>query len=259
MPDDKVLLRDSLVLGQHGLRYRERDAGGRGCVESDVQVAPLPLPTRALTLAAERRARRLARHEQVWALYRQGWPGKEQDWGFSLREVARRADVSHNAPNKHFADERDLLAAVAATGFDALRACLLAAVAERQSADAALLAIGMAYVRFGLENPAHYRLMFGPTLTAAEGGLPVPTAEAAASAKAVLQETVLRGAQQGCFAASPDNHAELDLAALAAWSLVHGLAMLAIDGLAKAGAPCSLPDPVIEGAIRALIDGLRQR
>ena len=42
-----------------------------------VQVAPLPPPTRTQALAAERRARRLARHEQVWALYRQGWPGEE--------------------------------------------------------------------------------------------------------------------------------------------------------------------------------------
>ena len=184
---------------------------------------------------------------------------EEQDWGFSLREVARRAGVSHNAPYKHFADKRDLLAAVAAAGFEALRARLLAAVAQTRSADAALLAIGMAYMRFGLENPAHYRLMFGPTLTAAEGGLPAVTAQAAAGAKMVLQEAVLRGAQEGCFAASPDNQAELDLAALTAWSLVHGLTMLAIDGLAKTGAPSSLPDPVIAGSVRALLDGLRQR
>ena len=43
-----------------------------------------------------------------------------QDWAFSLREVARRAGVSHNAPYKHFPEKRDLLAAVAARGFDAL-------------------------------------------------------------------------------------------------------------------------------------------
>lgn len=183
---------------------------------------------------------------------------EEQDWGFSLREVARRAGVSHNAPYKHFADKRDLLAAVAAVGFEALRVRLAAAVAREHSADAALVAIGTTYVRFGIDNPAHYRLMFGPTLTAAEGGLPAAAAEAAAGAKAVLQGMVLQGAQTGCFAVSPDSRAELDLAALAAWSLVHGLTMLAIDGLAGDGASSSLPGAVAERVSRALIDGLRR-
>ena len=184
---------------------------------------------------------------------------EEQDWGFSLREVARRAGVSHNAPYKHFADKRDLLAAIAAAGFEALRARLVAAVAETRSADAALVAIGVAYVRFGVENPAHYRLMFGPTLTAVEGGLPVLVVGAAAGAKSVLQEAVLRGAEAGCFTASPDSQAELDVAALSAWSLVHGLAMLAIDGLAGSGASSSLSHAVVEKVARALLNGLRRR
>ena len=184
---------------------------------------------------------------------------EEQDWGFSLREVARRAGVSHNAPYNHFADKRDLLAAVAAAGFEALRACLAAAVADAPSSEAALLAIGTTYVRFGMGNPAHYRLMFGPTLTAGEGGLPAVAAEAAAGAKAVLDEAVLRGAQAGRFAASPASQASLDLAVLSAWSLVHGLTMLAIDGLANRGGPSPLPEHVAEGVSRALIDGLRTR
>ena len=50
-----------------------------------------------------------------------------QNWDFSLREVARRAGVSHNAPYNHFADKRDLLAAVAAAGYEALRARMVAA------------------------------------------------------------------------------------------------------------------------------------
>src|SRR5277367_6555328 len=50
-----------------------------------------------------------------------------QDWAFSLREVARRAGVSHNAPYKHFPEKRDLLAAVAARGFEALAERMAAA------------------------------------------------------------------------------------------------------------------------------------
>ncbi len=188
---------------------------------------------------------------------------EEQDWGFSLREVTRRAGVSHNAPYNHFADKRDLLAAVAAAGYEGLRAHLVAAAADTPSPEAALLAIGVAYVRFGLGNPAHYRLMFGSTLTTGKGGLPAVAAEAAAAARAVLAEAVLRGAQDGRFAVSPDSQAELDLAVLSAWSIVHGLAMLAIDGLARTGAPfappTSLPEHVIKGVLCALIDGLRTR
>lgn len=184
---------------------------------------------------------------------------EEQDWGFSLREVARRAGVSHNAPYKHFADKRDLLAAIAAIGFETLRARLQAAVADAGPREA-LLAIGTTYVCFGTSNPAHYRLMFGPTLTAAEGGLPPVVAEAAAAAKAVLDETILHGAQEGYFAASPASQAQLDLAALSAWSLIHGLTMLAIDRLAGISAPSSPPELlVVEAVSRALIDGLRRR
>ena len=188
---------------------------------------------------------------------------EEQDWGFSLREVTRRAGVSHNAPYNHFADKRDLLAAVAATGYEGLRVHLAAAAVDTPSPEAALLAIGVAYVRFGLGNPAHYRLMFGSTLTTGEGGLPAVAAEAAAGARAVLAEAVLHGAQDGRFAVSPGSQTALDLAALSAWSIVHGLTMLAIDGLARTGAPSarptSLPEHVIEGVLRALIDGLRTR
>jgi len=180
---------------------------------------------------------------------------EEQDWGFSLREVARRAGVSHNAPYNHFADKRDLLAAVAAAGFESLRARMLAAAADAGAAESALVAIGAAYVRFGTENPAHYRLMFGPALVTVGQCLPAALAEAAAGAKAVLEEAVLRGAREGRFAASPDDPAALDLAVLAAWSIVHGLTMLGIDGLAGCDAPSPIPDCVA----RVLLDGIRKR
>ncbi len=62
------------------------------------------------------------------------------DWAFSLREVARRAGVSHNAPYKHFAEKRDLLAAVAARGFDALAECTLSSLEGLTDGRARLLA-----------------------------------------------------------------------------------------------------------------------
>src|SRR5271169_6696642 len=89
---------------------------------------------------------------------------EEQDWAFSLRNVARRAGVSHNAPYNHFADKSELLGAVAAAGLETLRESMLAAGAGVEDPAAQLLAGGRAYVRVGVKNPALYRLVFGQAL-----------------------------------------------------------------------------------------------
>src|SRR5271167_1773965 len=97
---------------------------------------------------------------------------EKQNWTFSLREVARRAGVSHNAPYNHFADKRDLLAAVATAGFSSLGERMLTATSGIERADSALVTSGVVYVTFGIENPAHYRLMFSSALITAEEGRP---------------------------------------------------------------------------------------
>ncbi|MGQ0544505.1 MAG: TetR/AcrR family transcriptional regulator [Betaproteobacteria bacterium] len=126
----------------------------------------------------------------------------------SLREVARRAGVSHNAPYRHFADRESLLAELAAEGFRELGAAL-AAKAGRD--------MGEAYVRFALDHPNRFRLMFGGQLSAGRhAGL--------AAAGRHTYEVLLRA-----FRAQP-GIADPDKAAAAAWSLVHGLAQLLLDG-----------------------------
>src|SRR5271156_1348012 len=85
---------------------------------------------------------------------------EEQDWTFSLREVARRAGVSHNAPYNHFANKQDLLSAIAVAGFLDLRERLQKSIARTEDAKEALIKSGVAYVKFGVGNAAHYRLMF---------------------------------------------------------------------------------------------------
>src|SRR5271155_2856343 len=86
---------------------------------------------------------------------------EEQDWTFSLREVARCAGVSHRAPYNHFPEKLDLLAAVAAVGFERLRNGMLRAMAGMEGSEELLVAVCRAYIHLGLENPALYRLMFG--------------------------------------------------------------------------------------------------
>src|SRR5271157_1425140 len=75
---------------------------------------------------------------------------EEQDWTFSLREVARRAGVSNRAPYNHFPEKLDLLAAVAVVGFERLRDGLLRAMAGIDQPEALLVAICRTYIRLGL-------------------------------------------------------------------------------------------------------------
>ncbi len=179
---------------------------------------------------------------------------EEQDWEFSLREVARRAGVSHNAPYNHFPEKCDLLAAVAAVGFAKLRQRLVSAISGISAPEEALAASGREYVRHGMRNPALYRLMFGPALT--ESGQRSSVARAAGSdAKAVLSDIIRRGMQAGVFALAGDEEA-IDLATLATWSAVHGLTMLIIDGLA--GPKQTLPE-MIERVVRLHADALRSK
>ena len=155
---------------------------------------------------------------------------EEQDWAFSLREVARRAGVSHRAPYNHFPEKLDLLAAIAALGFERLRDGMLRAMASVEDADARLAAIMGTYIRLGCENPALYRLMFGPALSnAGAGDRPSVAKAAGAEARGVLEDVIRRGARAGLFAVSPDDPEDVAAAALSVWSATHGLTMLAID------------------------------
>ncbi len=184
---------------------------------------------------------------------------EKQDWSFSLREVARRAGVSHNAPYNHFSSKQELLAAVAAAGYDLLRAQMQAAMAQVDTPSAALKAVEIAYVLFGVGNPAHYRLMFGTALTTVKSGLPPTVCEAAAAAKELLRDIIRQGAAGGVFAVSPTSTEALDTVVLSAWSLVHGLTMLFIDGLSDAEPtpePFTSAERITKHVTQLLLDGI---
>ena len=136
----------------------------------------------------------------------------------SLREVARRAGVSAMAPYRHYADKNALIAAVAAHGFRVLGDALGAADQAAQPGQA-LVAQAVAYVRYALANPMLFRLMFGAKRPDAP---PDPALEAAGAATyAVLSRRV---------AADTPAEEDRDARAIGCWSLVHGLALLFLDG-----------------------------
>jgi AcrR family transcriptional regulator len=141
--------------------------------------------------------------------------------GFTLREAARRAGVSHNAPYRHFRDKEHLLAAVSTDGFDRLTRALAAAGPKAGPLDRLRLS-GVAYVDFALRWPQHFAAMFD----AAWNKQAYP--ECAVAAERCFQTLV--GFVRACQAARQLPAGDAAPVAYQAWSLVHGIAKLANAG-----------------------------
>lgn len=176
-------------------------------------------------------------------------------WDFSLREVARRAGVSHNAPYRHFPDRDALMAAVAVAGFDTLRAQSLAAATDAVTSVDRLTRLGRAYVAFGAANPALYRLMFAQARPRTEA-LPQAILRMVGVTEGAVRDVIVAGGRDGSFAVDPDDADQVTAAAVAAWSLVHGLASLAIDQIAQREIGKDALSGLIERAISLFVTGL---
>jgi AcrR family transcriptional regulator len=156
--------------------------------------------------------------------------------GLSLREVARRAGVSHAAPAHHFNDKAGLLTAVATEGFGMLVTYLAAARpgGAGQPADQ-LAALGRAYAQFAEQNPGRFEVMFRPGLVRADD----PALQQAGDAAfGVLRQHIAACQRRGWREREP-----ADALAGAAWALAHGIAVLRMQGsLAR-----HYPDPSLSG------------
>ncbi|MBF6023404.1 TetR/AcrR family transcriptional regulator [Lysobacter niastensis] len=142
--------------------------------------------------------------------------------GFTLREAARRAGVSAAAPAYHFGSSAGLLSEVAALGFDQL-AAHLEVDPEKGSPTQRLRQQGVGYVRFALSHPGRFQLMFRRDLLSAEHeGLKAAGDRAFGQLVSAIRSMHGIPADQPL---SPGERAEV----LAAWSLVHGFARLALD------------------------------
>lgn len=146
--------------------------------------------------------------------------------GLSLRKVALRAGVSAPALYSHFEDKRALLAVLATQGFEWLAASMEAESAkdaeDSSRATAGLPGLALAYVNFALENSSLFQLMFGREVGSL---LDFPAlVEAGTRCYGLMAESV--GAQLKATGSSDS----LAISATAAWSMVHGLSTLMIDG-----------------------------
>ena len=154
--------------------------------------------------------------------------------GFTLREVARRAGVSHAAPYHHFADKTALVEALAIEIYRRLAQTMQGAC-DRKGGNALnrLSAIGIAYVEFAVEHPAEFRLLTRfevcpqPLNSQLIETSALPPVEAAANeAYHVLLKTIQEG-QEAKLVIEGD----IEGIALTCWACVHGLAALILDGL----------------------------
>ncbi|WP_422738284.1 TetR/AcrR family transcriptional regulator [Micromonospora sp. WMMD729] len=128
----------------------------------------------------------------------------------SLRDLARRAGVSHAAPAHHFGDKAGLLTALATQGFERLTQALVAAGDD-------LLAAGVAYVDFAVAHRAYFEVMFRPELHRPDD--PELTAARERAGSALRSGVAARGAS-----------GDIGRDSLAAWSIAHGFATLWLAG-----------------------------
>ena len=157
----------------------------------------------------------------------------------TLREVARQVGVTHAAPQRHFADRAALVAAVAEQGFRGLAAHVAAVRGSARTPAQRLRALGVAYVEYALAHPAHLRVMFSPEV--ADKSRHPELAAAAQAVHGTLVEQIANGQRQGSVAAG-----DPDELSFAAWSMVHGCAVLLIDGQAMGRSKRTLIDAVVD-------------
>ncbi|MFD4907441.1 TetR/AcrR family transcriptional regulator [Kitasatospora purpeofusca] len=131
--------------------------------------------------------------------------------GWSLRELARRAEVSHAAPAHHFGDKAGVLTAVATEGFELFADALERAAGEPYGA-------GVAYVRFAVDHRAYFEVMFRPELYRTDDPEMAAARDRAGAVLAASGRELSRGER-------PER-----ATTVAAWSLAHGFASLWLNG-----------------------------
>jgi AcrR family transcriptional regulator len=142
--------------------------------------------------------------------------------GFTIREVARRAGVSHNAPYRHFHDKEELVAAIVAEGFERLNAAMKKRATHGVTGVDRLKLSGVAYVDFALHWPGHFLAMFDLAPPSEEQ---IKEGDAGQKAFQTLLGFIVESQSEGAFpGGDPYPYA------LMAWSQVHGIAKLAVAG-----------------------------
>ncbi|RMF19143.1 MAG: TetR/AcrR family transcriptional regulator [Gammaproteobacteria bacterium] len=152
--------------------------------------------------------------------------------GLSLRAIAARAKVSHMAPYSHFRNKKELVQAVAAAGFDELTRRLIELRKVYVEPGERVLNYGVAYVQFAVENPDLYRLMLSQSDLGGQRASQERGSREGFQISPRLESSSRRPFEllRDEFARSGGDPLRVTARAATAWSMVHGMAALMIDG-----------------------------
>ncbi|MFM9877957.1 MAG: TetR/AcrR family transcriptional regulator [Rhodoglobus sp.] len=167
----------------------------------------------------------------------------------SLREVARRAGVSHTAAYNHFADKNDLLRGLAIAAFERLTYEL----EQAARSDDGVEELAVAYLRFAMANAAEFRFMFQRSLCSPEG-VPDPLEVAGRAAQGVLLERVMQLQASGAIRSGDTN-----TLSLAIWSQIHGLTTIVLETPAFKSISPDDAEQLARAGIRTLLVGATAR
>ena len=170
--------------------------------------------------------------------------------GFNLREAAREAKVSHNAPYRHFPSRTHLLIELAIEGQGYLLKALQGAVAKSTDHRERLVRLGIGYMEFALTHVAHFRVMFSSEV-ASHRTIELKTAQ---DATFELFEQELHANEQ----AGLTRKGAVQQHALVGWAALHGATMLVLDGVLEntAVAARRKPQEIARLVIESLLDGI---
>lgn len=171
--------------------------------------------------------------------------------GFSLREVARRAGVSHAAPAHHFGDARGLLTAVAVEAFDELTRASQAAIEGVDDPVDQLARLGRAYVEVSRSHPGHCAVVFAQDAVDCDSAAYQHSGQCAYG---VLREVVEH------LAEARNTDLDVELAAATCWAMVQGLLTVhaPLTRMAADDPTASVPEigDLAEAMSRLIVQGL---
>ena len=151
------------------------------------------------------------------------WIERENIVSLSLRGIARRLGVSHNAPYRHFPDKESLLVAIAEIGFRQLNRALQQALdCKANNYREKLENIGIAYIRYAVANQTYYRVMFSDRQLICDK---YPELDRISEQAFMVLLNVIKAGQEAKVFIAEDSRQ----LARVCWSLTHGVSMLAID------------------------------
>lgn len=165
----------------------------------------------------------------------------------TLREAARRAGVSHNAPYRHFKDKAEILAALAEEGFRELTSALRAARVDREDREERFVQTGLAYLRFARQRPGHVEIMFGPYVAKSR------TRELQQAANETFQVLKEMAGDAGVT-----DVVQARRLGIVVWSFLHGLATLTGNRQVPASVAAT-PESIAELGLGRLFDSFRSR